>query len=108
MCLRISSAALALAVAGCGAGSPLPQGETVDCAIGNTADFAPVCILERAGDSVVVHHPDGSFRRFTLDPARGGLSPRDGAEALVPAGDSFAVGADRYRIPASLIAPPVP
>jgi hypothetical protein len=109
MFLRISSAlGLLAALAACGAASPPPKGEKVDCAIGDAADLAPVCTLERAGDGIVVHHPDGSFRRFTRDAASGGLIPRDGAEALVPAGDGFAIGPDRYRIPASLIAPPVP
>jgi hypothetical protein len=109
MYLRISSAiALLAALAACGAGSPPPEGEKVDCAIGDAADLAPVCILERAGDGIVVHHPDGSFRRFTFDPAKGVPTPRDGAEVLVPAGDGFAVGPDRYRIPPALLASPSP
>ena len=109
MYLRISSAlGLIVALAACGAGSPPPEGEKVDCAIGEAADLAPVCILERVGDGIVVHHPDGSFRRFIVDPAKGMLIPRDGAEVLVPAEDSFAVGADRYRVPPALLAPPSP
>jgi hypothetical protein len=107
MFLRISSATgLMAALAACGAGSPPPEGEKVDCAIGDAADLAPVCTLERAGDAIVVHHPDGSFRRFTFDPAKDVLTPRDGAESLVPAGDTFAVGPDRYRIPPALLAQP--
>jgi hypothetical protein len=96
------------ALAACGAGSPPPEGDTVDCAIGDAADLAPVCTLERAGEGFVVHHPDGSFRRFTRDAASGALVPRDGAEVLVPAGDSFAVGPDRYRIPPALLAASAP
>jgi hypothetical protein len=109
MFLRISSAALALAlaVAACGAASPAPEGDPVDCAIGEAAELAPVCVLERSGAAMVIHHPDGSFRRFARG-SDGALIPSDGAEALVPAGDSFAVGPDRYRIPPALIAPPVP
>lgn len=107
MCLRTSSAVLALLVAACGAASPAPKGDSVDCAIGEAADLAPVCILERAGVAIVIHHPDGSFRRFARA-ADGALIPSDGAEALVPAEDGFAVGPDRYRIPTPLIAPPVP
>lgn len=110
MCLRISSAALALAVAACGAASPAPEGDRVDCAIGGAADLAPVCILERAGTGIVIHHPDGSFRRFALA-SNGALIPSDGAEALVSATDGFTIGPDRYRIPPALLAaasPPVP
>jgi hypothetical protein len=107
MCLRISSAALALLVAACGAASPPPEGDKVDCAIGGAADLAPVCVLERSGAGIVIHHPDGSFRRFARA-SNGALVPSDGAEALVPAGDGFAIGPDRYRIPPALLAPPSP
>ena len=113
MCLRISSLLLAAAgVAACGAGdSPPPPGEAVECAIGTGADVLPVCTLERAGDAIILHHPDGGFRRLARDPATGTFAAFDGAEPLVPeAGGegrvAFAIGADRYRIPASLLDPP--
>ena len=113
MSLRISSAlGLAAVLAGCSAAdSPPPPGDTIDCAIGADADFASVCVLERAGENFVLHHPDGGFRRLSRDPATGALAPRDGADVLVPQLDdadtlSFALGADRYRIPLSLIDPP--
>ena len=108
MCLRISSAlSLAIALSGCGAEtSPPPPGDTVDCAIGAGAAFSPVCTLERVGgiETFVIHHPDGGFRRFVIDPASGMPTPRDGADQLVAEqGENgalqFAVGADRYRIP---------
>jgi hypothetical protein len=114
MCLRISSALAALAVlSGCGPESPPPPGKAVECAIGAGADLSPVCTLEQVADTsdVVLHHPDGGFRRLTRDPATGALVPRDGAEPLVPeagADDAvqFAIGLDRYRIPRALLAPP--
>ena len=113
MSLRISSAiGLAAALAGCSAAdSPPPPGDTVECAIGAGADFAPVCVLERAGEDIVLHHPDGGFRRLSRDPATGALAPRDGADVLKPELDdadtlSFALGADRYRIPLRLLDPP--
>lgn len=114
MSLRISSALLlSLAAAACSEASPPPPGEKVACVIGGAGDFSHACTLERVagGDEFVIHHPDGGFRRFSRDPASGALSAGDGAEALVreegAAGTlAFAVGADRYRVPAELLAAP--
>lgn len=117
MSMRISSAAAALALlAGCSAGDdagpqPPPPGQEVDCALGAGAALSPVCSLELAGTDVILHHPDGGFRRFARDGATGALVPRDGAEVLVPEQSdqdtlAFAVGADRYRIARRLLSPP--
>lgn len=116
MSLRISSPlALALLLAACGAESPPPPGDTVDCAIGAGADLSAVCTLEKVAGTpdIVIHHPDGGFRRFTRDPAAGGLVPLDGAEPLVPqTGENgalqFAVGEDRYSIPPEMLVPAAP
>ena len=115
MSLRISSASLPLLLlVGCGAESPPPPGETIECAIGKGADFADVCTLERVAGSgeVVIHHPDGAFRRLMTDPANGSLTPRDGADPLVlEQGEGvwqFAIGPDRYRIPREPADPPTP
>ena len=92
------------ALAGCGSESPPPPGDPIACALGRSADFAEVCTLERVAGSqqIVIHHPDGGFRRFVFDPAAATLAPVDGAEPLVlEQGDGviqFAVGPDRYRI----------
>jgi hypothetical protein len=111
MFLRISSAlGLLVAVAGCGAeGAPPPPGDTVDCAIGAGAELSPVCTLELVAGTqeIVIHHPDGGFRRLLRDAETGALSPMDGAEPLVPEDGSalaFSVGADRYSIPPELLA----
>lgn len=112
MFLRISSSFAAPALlAGCGAESPPPPGDTVDCAIGGEADLASVCTLEKVAGRAefVIHHPDGGFRRFTRDPATGTIAPVDGAASLVPqAGEggafTFAVEADRYSVPPELLA----
>ncbi len=94
--------------------SPPPPGSQVDCAIGAGAGFSPVCTLEQASEGeIVIHHPDGGFRRFARMEDSGGLVPLDGAEPLVPEpgvadAGSFAVGADRYRIPQALLTPPAP
>lgn len=117
MCLRTSSAlAACVLLAACsGAESPPPPGDTVDCAIGAGADFSPVCTLEQVAGTaqIVLHHPDGGFRRLTRDPATGALAPLDGAEPLVSVADDaqalqFAIGQDRYRIPRALLEPPAP
>lgn len=116
MSLRISSALVLLPLlAGCAEESPPPPGDVVECAIGAGAELSPVCTLEQVAGSaeLVLHHPDGGFRRLTRDPATGMLAPLDGADPLVPEpGDSeveqFAVGADRYRIARNLLAPAVP
>ncbi len=113
MSLRIfSPIGLLVLFAGCDAAvSPPPPGEAVECAIGAGAGLSPVCTLERVGNDVILHHPDGGFRRLIRDPATGALTPRDGAEALVPeqgevAAEAFAIGADRYRVPRKLLDPP--
>lgn len=112
MFTRISSLLALIALAACGAQSPPPPGDTVDCAIGAGADFSPDCTLEQITGTpqIVIHHPDGGFRRFARDPATGALASRDGAEALVPqAGEGgavqFAVGGDRYRFPPEILSP---
>jgi hypothetical protein len=112
MSLRISSPlGLLIAVAACGGDvSPPPQGDTVDCAIGAGADLSPVCTLEQvegAGE-IVIHHPDGGFRRLARDDETGALAALDGAEPLVMEQGSvlqFSVGADRYSIPPELLTP---
>jgi hypothetical protein len=65
------------------------------------------------GGEIVIHHPDGGFRRFARMAESGALVPLDGAEPLVPEpgvadGSEFSVGPDRYRIPQALLTPPAP
>jgi len=110
MYLRIYSTALLFPLAACGAQSPVPPGEAVECAIGAGADFSSVCTLELAGEEIILHHPDGGFRRLARDSGTDQLAPRDGAEPLViEAGGEgavqFAIGEDRYRISRALLAP---
>jgi hypothetical protein len=113
MSLRIFSAlGLLIAVAACedSAISPPPPGDTVDCAIGAGAELSPVCTLEQVAgtNEIVIHHPDGGFKRLIRDTATGDLAPLDGADPLVieqGSGVQFAVGADRYSIPPELLTP---
>lgn len=81
MSTRISSLALTLLLAGCGAdpaSQPAAQaGETVACGpVGET--LLPVCTAERDGAMLILHHPDGGFRRFQVQGAV--ISAADGAE----------------------------
>jgi hypothetical protein len=102
-------------LAACGSESPPPPGDEIDCAIGAGAEFSLVCTLEKVAGTaqIVLHHPDGGFRRLTRDSVTGALAPLDGADPLVSeAGDAqalqFAIGQDRYRIPRALLEPPAP
>jgi hypothetical protein len=71
--------------------------------------MSAVCTLERGADGeIVIHHPDGGFRRFLRDSETGELAPLDGAEPLVMMeGEGgalqFTVGEDRYAIPPELL-----
>ena len=107
---------LVLTLAGCGKGGEQAQAsaptdseiarDVVSCALGGSAQFRDDCTAERSeseGEShIVVHHPDGGFRRLVV--AKDGLTleSADGAEATRSArkGDRFEVilGQDRYVI----------
>lgn len=114
MSMRISSALiLLLACAGCSAGADQPQAapgaERIDCALGDAADFAPDCLVERStvetARILTVRHPDGGFRRFEqVDDGRG-LIVVDGADRakLNLSGNvlEVIVAQDRYRFPAT-------
>ena len=85
-----------------------PKGETIDCALASAASFSHDCTVERDGTSLlIVHHPDGGFRRFRVVDGGKSLVAADGAEALAIArsGDRVDVGVDgdRYRFPARML-----
>lgn len=83
--------------------APRPTGETIACSLGEAVAFDEECIVERSGQELVVHHPDGSFRRLTLDPAGAGLIAADGADDSIQRimGNwlILQVGPDAYRFP---------
>ena len=102
--------ALLLSLSACSKGSDAGRdtaGAMIQCAVGEAQHFAPVCTLERtrdkAGDVLIVRHPNGGFRRFTVLPEGKGLASADGADVAVQqlSGDllEVRVGADRYRFP---------
>lgn len=83
-----------------------PTGQKIDCALAGATELEDVCTLEDVGGEgeFVIHHPDGGFRRFTVDSDRG-IAATDGADELVEVGNgaeggiAFAVGPDRYIVP---------
>jgi hypothetical protein len=110
---------LPLLLAACSpdAAPPAADGaERIACALGEGAQFAPLCAVERTTSAderlVIVRHPDGGFRRFALLPDGRGLAAADGADLAQQeiAGGllEVRVGADRYRFPIKLKAPATP
>jgi hypothetical protein len=83
----------------------------IDCAIGGAAGFAHDCAVERSAQNgepvVIVHHPDGGFRRFTVLDGGKSVGAADGAEALAVASNDervdVSVDGDRYRFPAKML-----
>lgn len=84
--------------------------KTIACAPGGTAAGWKECVVERSRQGgtlfLVVRHPDGAFRRFEVLKDGHGLSVADGADQgkmEISAGTiEIAVGADRYRFPATV------
>lgn len=78
------------------------EGETVACALGGAATFTEVCFLELSEGQLIMHHPDGGFRRFERDGNT--LMALDGAhvaeiEVVAEGSIEVAIAGDRYRIP---------
>lgn len=108
-----AAASLALLLAACSSNSEPPPvaagGEHIECAVGGSAELKPVCAVERseAGGklTLVVHHPDGAFRRFDVMTDGTGLAVADGADKAVTRLEDgkldVTVGADRYLFPAT-------
>lgn len=88
--------------------SPAAGEETIACAVGGSAQLRKVCTVERSRQdgalTLVVHHPDGGFRRFDVRKDGTGLAPSDGADEAVTrlSGNSLSVtvGPDSYVFPA--------
>ena len=105
MSTRTSSLALTLLLAGCGAdpaSQPAAQaGETVACGPVGEA-LLPVCTVERDGTVLILHHPDGGFRRLQIQ--GNVITAADGAEVAIvthPANATeVTIGGMRYRLAA--------
>lgn len=79
------------------------------CAVGGASDLADDCVIEKVraegATNLIIHHPDGAFRRFIVLPGETGLIAADGADSavVVEQDGAFAVtvGQDRYVVPAA-------
>ena len=114
--MRISSAAiLLLAACSPGASEQTAAAEAgdanlIECAVSGDTGFARECSVEQSqvdGETIlVVRHPDGGFRRFAVTGDGTGVAAADGAQpaqvSLRDGGIEVAVGADRYRFPATI------
>jgi hypothetical protein len=89
----------------------------VACALAGAAAFKPICTIEKVitneGLALIIHHPDGGFRRLIVTTDGRGVVTADGAdEAHVSVVDPFTievtVGQDRYRLPATVKGQPLP
>jgi hypothetical protein len=89
----------------------------LECALAGAADFSRVCTNDRiagsGGQMLIIHHPDGGFRRFNILTDGRGLESAEGAEqtkVLPISADLIEVstGDDRYRLPAKMKAADVP
>ncbi len=97
MSMRISSALIALVLAGCGQVPTTAEGEAIACSLDGARDLAQSCSATRSGDAIVVRRPDGGFHRVVRTAAG---PATDGAEEVTQADDgTLTIGNDRYRLP---------
>ena len=108
--MRLVVATALLLLAACSDDAPQPApfagGDTIECALGGDENFARQCGVERVEDVLVIHHPDGGFRRFTITRDGTGIAAADGADraSVTPRDDAIevALGGDRYVLPATI------
>lgn len=112
--LAICTPALVL-LAACSSGedaAPPPAaegGERIACAVGGAVELTESCAVDRVQADgrldLIVRHPDGAFRRFSVVTDGRGLVVADGAEQAETRleGDklSVRVAEDRYLFPAT-------
>ncbi len=116
MFLRISSAALLIALAAC-SGKSAEQAEAgaerIACALADAKTFTSACEVERTSqngkNNVIVRHPDGSFRRFEVLADGHSLATTDGADPVEVTANGrdteITVGDDHYLFPAPAPSP---
>ncbi len=123
MFTRISSLALLLLVAACGASEtsngPAPLAGDTDstastapppktaCAVDGEVELTRTCDRELVDGTLTLRHPGGGFRRLLIITDGRGVIAADGAEAATVkiVDTSFievSIGGDRYRLPATV------
>lgn len=93
------------------AGQPQGGGTGVPCALHGAHGLDNSCTVERSmtGDGLVLvlHHPDGGFRRLLVTTDGRGVVAADGSEqasvsVVGPGSIDVTIGEDRYRLPATV------
>lgn len=109
--MRRLAPALCLATTACGPSAQSgPTGVAQDliaCSLGDGAAWSEDCRLERqvvgSARLLIVHRPDGGFRRFEVIGACTQVVEADGAQAVATRQDGafleLTVGRERYRLP---------
>lgn len=94
-----------------GGGTSRDAGAQVPCALQGAASFKGECSVDRIdardGLTLLVHHPDGGFRRLLVTTDGRGVVTADGSEQAIvtvidPGMIEVTVGEDRYRLPATV------
>ncbi len=110
---------LTLALAGCDQSSPgvgqttadASKGASVPCALAGASSFGAACTVERMNSAdglvLVMHHPDGGFRRLLVATDGRGVMAADGSDqasitVVDPGTIEVGIGGDRYRLPATV------
>ena len=86
-----------------------PDDDRIRCALDGAKAFAPACTREVTkgpdGETWIVRHPDGGFRRFVLIDGGSRIATADGAEEVraerVGADLEVGVAGNRYLFPAA-------
>jgi hypothetical protein len=113
----IAALFLTLALAGChkragdAVADAATHGAVVPCALAGAKTFKPDCAVERMtasdGLMLVLHHPDGGFRRLLVTTDGRGVVTADGSDqatvaVIDPGTIEVTVGEDRYHLPATV------
>lgn len=90
-------------------GTAAQPDDRIRCALGGAKNFAPACTREVTqgadGETWIVRHPDGGFRRFALIEGGTRIAAADGADEVqaqrVGADLEVQVAGERYLFPAA-------
>ena len=112
--MRLAAGGLVMVLTACSSGAadqPAPDpASMIECALASAQVFARDCSVEHAQQDgtplLIIHHPDGGFRRLEVLADGRGVAAADGADtakvSMRESGIEVALGNDRYRLPATL------